>query len=122
MFFQPQKMCIRVRTSPRSGPGLMNDEVIRLAKEYLRGQIPALLTAEAIRNGDRLEREFVDAHRYIPAASFAGDDELLAVCRSLEHGINYRRRLGENGSWHNGGGEVRGACALSSTKYSRYKG
>ena len=60
--------------------------MIRLAEKHFRGQISALLTAETTRNRDRLEWELAHASRDASMAAFAGNHELPADCRSLEHG------------------------------------
>lgn len=66
---------------------LVCDELIGLAKEDLRRQIAALLAAQTTLDRDRLERELADTGRDISTAAIAGDDELLAICRPLEHAI-----------------------------------
>ena len=50
-----------VGTLPGSGPWLAADELVRPTEEDLRGQVPALFTAEGALDRDGLKWEFLDA-------------------------------------------------------------
>jgi hypothetical protein len=73
------------RTSPASGPLLVNHELVGATEEDLGRQVPTKLATEGALDGDGLKGEFTDAGWNVVAASLACHHEGLPISGHLEH-------------------------------------